>query len=62
MSFQARVIMFVVGGLLLGGGAVAAVGNLMDLGSGDMTNAVVAGLVGGLGLALLLIARAADDD
>jgi hypothetical protein len=61
MAFHARVVMFVFGGLLFGGGVVAAAGNLMGLASGDMSNALVAGLVGGLGLALLLIARAAHE-
>ena len=61
MSLQARVVMLLFGGLLFGGGAVVAIGNLMGVSSGDLTNAVVAGLVGGLGLALLLIARAADE-
>lgn len=60
MSFKARVIMFVFGGLAFGGGAVTAAGNLMQLHSEDMNNAVVAGLVGGLGLALLLIARSSE--
>ncbi|MDQ1687600.1 MAG: hypothetical protein QOK42_575 [Frankiaceae bacterium] len=53
--------MFVFGGLLFGGGVVGAVGNLMGLSSGDMSNAVAAGLVGGLGLALLLVAQAGGD-
>ena len=53
-------IMFVFGGLAFGGGAVTAAGNLMQLHSEDMNNAVVAGLVGGLGLALLLIARSSE--
>lgn len=35
MSFQARVVMFVFGGLLFGGGAVVVAGNLMGLSSGD---------------------------
>ena len=61
MPFKARVVMFLFGGLLFGGGAVVATGNLMDVSSGDMTTAVVAGLVDGLGLALLLIARVADE-
>jgi hypothetical protein len=61
MSLRARVVMFVFGGLLFGGGAVAAAGNLMGLSSDALSKAIGAGLLGGLGLALLLIARAAAE-
>lgn len=61
MSFRARVVMLVVGGVVFGGATASEVGNFMRLSSGDMTNAVTAGVVGGLGLALLLIACLARD-
>ena len=61
MSFHARVVMFLIGGVIFGGATAAEIGNLMRLSAGDMTNAVTSGLVGGLGLALLLIASLARD-
>lgn len=61
MSFGARVIMILFGGVIFGGGTTAIIGNFMRLTSGDMTNAVVAGIVAGLGLALLFIGAIARD-
>jgi 2-methylcitrate dehydratase PrpD len=61
MSFRARVVMLVVGGVIFGGGTAAEVGKLMRLSSDDVANAVTAGIVGGVGLALLMIASLARD-
>lgn len=61
MSLGARVVMLLLGGTIFGGGTTAAVGNLMRLTSGDMTNGVVCGIAGGLGLALLLIGLSARE-
>jgi hypothetical protein len=62
MSLQARVAMILFGGVIFGGATPATVGNLMRLTSGDLTNAVVAGVVAGLGLALLFIGAIARDE
>ncbi len=59
MSLGSRIVLILFGGAIFGGGTAAAAGNLMRLTSGDMTNGVVSGVAGGLGLAVLLIGSSA---
>ena len=55
VSLGSRVVMMLFGGAIFGGSTAAAVGNLLRLTAGDTSDGVVAGVAGGLGLALLLI-------